>query len=387
MSDWYYTRDGKQKIGPLTTAQLRELARSGQLLPSDMVKREGMPKWEQAAHVKGLFDETDQAPTVALPVAEPAEASRRPTAGRAPKAAVPLGRSRSGKDLWGKFNTLPKGLRYGILGGSAGALLLFCFLCCGLAAFMGQRAGQERRRDIEEAHRLWTAGDKAEAVAKYKKHIDDGVSLIEEKERPTVFQRVIEFDVEQGDTSSARRYVEKAFDRNVALAVNPAANEIVLQVKAEREEKRLAEEKRVAQERANADDEKLSDSNNKHSGDAGNKGTEEEPESKSRFGWDAGNDQNSEKNPKSKTKKLTQEELDGMTLEQVFERLGRPTESYHGRKSPNVKLAVWEMSDGKYVAISYIEAVDGKSPTLVVVKAVNRPRNVIDNMRRTTEQQ
>jgi hypothetical protein len=36
MSDrWYYSRDGKQKIGPVSTVQLHELARSGQLLPGD----------------------------------------------------------------------------------------------------------------------------------------------------------------------------------------------------------------------------------------------------------------------------------------------------------------------------------------------------------------
>lgn len=54
---WYYAR-GREKVGPFTAAQLKQLARSGQLARSDMVWKEGTAKWMQAAQVRGLFDST-----------------------------------------------------------------------------------------------------------------------------------------------------------------------------------------------------------------------------------------------------------------------------------------------------------------------------------------
>src|SRR5262249_30863419 len=44
-STWYYTPDGKTKFGPVSLAELQALVRSGQLLPSHMVRREDMPRW------------------------------------------------------------------------------------------------------------------------------------------------------------------------------------------------------------------------------------------------------------------------------------------------------------------------------------------------------
>jgi len=63
---WFYTKDGKSKIGPVTSTALQALAQSGQLLPTDMVWKEGMPKWVPAQKVKGLLFPKTPAP-VALP--------------------------------------------------------------------------------------------------------------------------------------------------------------------------------------------------------------------------------------------------------------------------------------------------------------------------------
>jgi hypothetical protein len=41
-SEWFYTRDGKTKIGPVSSAQLQAHGKSGQLRPTDMLWREGM---------------------------------------------------------------------------------------------------------------------------------------------------------------------------------------------------------------------------------------------------------------------------------------------------------------------------------------------------------
>lgn len=52
---WHYSSNGQQ-YGPVTSDDLRELALDGDLLPDDLVWREGMADWAPASKVKGLFD-------------------------------------------------------------------------------------------------------------------------------------------------------------------------------------------------------------------------------------------------------------------------------------------------------------------------------------------
>jgi hypothetical protein len=55
-ADWFYILDGKNIVGPVSSAQLRALARSGKLGPTDMVLQDGMAKWTPASAIKGLFN-------------------------------------------------------------------------------------------------------------------------------------------------------------------------------------------------------------------------------------------------------------------------------------------------------------------------------------------
>jgi hypothetical protein len=59
---WYYSHDGTQRFGPVSTFRLRELARSGALLPVSMVLLEGGRQWVKASTVKGLFPEKEAPP-------------------------------------------------------------------------------------------------------------------------------------------------------------------------------------------------------------------------------------------------------------------------------------------------------------------------------------
>jgi hypothetical protein len=54
MADWYYTKDGKQQ-GPVSSAQLRQLAQAGELQPTDMVFKEGASQWVAASTIANLF--------------------------------------------------------------------------------------------------------------------------------------------------------------------------------------------------------------------------------------------------------------------------------------------------------------------------------------------
>lgn len=60
-AEWFYAKD-KEKVGPVTEAQLMELCRSGEISRPDMVWRQGMAKWQRAGEVEGLFVRTSAPP-------------------------------------------------------------------------------------------------------------------------------------------------------------------------------------------------------------------------------------------------------------------------------------------------------------------------------------
>ena len=42
---WYYSKQG-QRTGPVSEEQLKQLASSGQVQPTDLVWKQGMPQWD-----------------------------------------------------------------------------------------------------------------------------------------------------------------------------------------------------------------------------------------------------------------------------------------------------------------------------------------------------
>ncbi|MGH7169316.1 MAG: GYF domain-containing protein, partial [Gemmataceae bacterium] len=97
MRQWFFTRQGQTK-GPYTDEQLRALARSGQLLPDDLLSYTGANKWIPARQVPNLF-------SAATPTAPPA-----PTPAEAPRS------------LLEPLLALPKPLLFAIFGGIGGLL-------------------------------------------------------------------------------------------------------------------------------------------------------------------------------------------------------------------------------------------------------------------------
>lgn len=55
---WYFSRDGVEQ-GPLSSSELRALARSGELLETDLLWKEGMEKWRPAGEAGRLFRDGD----------------------------------------------------------------------------------------------------------------------------------------------------------------------------------------------------------------------------------------------------------------------------------------------------------------------------------------
>lgn len=80
---WFYARD-RQRHGPVSWDQLRELMSAGKLLPTDMVLRAGTSKWTTAADIPDLIARQDTRETIAYPVnggvpASPKDANSRTT--------------------------------------------------------------------------------------------------------------------------------------------------------------------------------------------------------------------------------------------------------------------------------------------------------------------
>lgn len=53
-SEWHY-RKGDQQHGPVSPSILKNLAKTGNLLPTDLIWKEGMTEWKPARNLKGLF--------------------------------------------------------------------------------------------------------------------------------------------------------------------------------------------------------------------------------------------------------------------------------------------------------------------------------------------
>jgi hypothetical protein len=54
-NQWYFTQNGGEMLGPCTSKELKILASSGKLLPTDTIRKEGMEKPVRARRLKGLF--------------------------------------------------------------------------------------------------------------------------------------------------------------------------------------------------------------------------------------------------------------------------------------------------------------------------------------------
>jgi hypothetical protein len=73
---WYYTSEGRQ-MEPVSTSEIQQLAKRGLLKPTDMVWRDGMPRWVRASAASEIFPagaasfERADAPSAHAPSAKP----------------------------------------------------------------------------------------------------------------------------------------------------------------------------------------------------------------------------------------------------------------------------------------------------------------------------
>jgi uncharacterized protein (TIGR03067 family) len=90
MAESWHVAKAKTKLGPFSREQLKQLARAGQLLPSDMVLPAGAGKWVAASTVDGLFGSPEKPAT---------ESTKRPHPAAEPKAVRPSAQRSVGKTV------------------------------------------------------------------------------------------------------------------------------------------------------------------------------------------------------------------------------------------------------------------------------------------------
>ncbi len=94
--------------------------------------------------------------------------------------------------LTAKWQRLTTPIKAAILAGT-GFIFLSCFLCCGGVFSLAYQNVETAKKSLKDADSLWSSGKKAEATVKYKFVIDGLPSVIPDSDKPTVFQRVIDF--------------------------------------------------------------------------------------------------------------------------------------------------------------------------------------------------
>lgn len=125
MAAWHYQKDGQQH-GPVPSQQLKELAASGHLLPTDLIWKEGMSDWVPASKLKGLFIAQSTVASSSVPRALPIQESSN--VGQQPQAMSRI------IDAPQRTSRNSKNISIAVVGGG---LLLLGVIVVGIASFVG----------------------------------------------------------------------------------------------------------------------------------------------------------------------------------------------------------------------------------------------------------
>jgi hypothetical protein len=77
--EWHYAKNN-QKVGPVSAADLKQLAANGELTQTDLIWKEEWTEWKRADSIKGLFPQIDTPVPTSNPVF-PAQFKRDATGG------------------------------------------------------------------------------------------------------------------------------------------------------------------------------------------------------------------------------------------------------------------------------------------------------------------
>ena len=250
--NWHYATNG-EKHGPVSAAQLKELATTGQLSPDDLVWREDMKEWRKASTVKGLFPEQPRSAAKSPPPPPVSSGQSDDSTSVWEQPAViallclfcfPVGAF----FLWKKFAgssgvpTTPSiSKKWVVLGACVmGVIVVGLFL---LTVTQTSAA----RKEIAEAAILWEQGKHAEAVGIYQSVISKRRPFIPDDQEPLVYGRVIDHLAQEGRGREARQLLEKLNRSSSSSSSSPlveseAGRQLLADIRREQEAKRQRKE-------------------------------------------------------------------------------------------------------------------------------------------------
>ncbi len=228
---WFVVRQGKE-AGPYSGQQLKDLAASGRLQRTDLVRREDQTKAVPAQRISGLFASRDgeaHALPVAVPVRQPVPAAPHPATPRLPPSATagpaPLWEHLGlilplvvfcfpvGLVLVWRHPGWSKGQKW-TWTGAVGAVLLVAMI----ASAIDRKAAQ---KDLAEADALWLSGKKADAAARYRALLQS--PSVRPEEHPLIYGRLIDFSFESGNEQEGKGLIAEARKRSVVPSVSHTA--------------------------------------------------------------------------------------------------------------------------------------------------------------------
>ncbi|MFO0806583.1 MAG: DUF4339 domain-containing protein [Gemmataceae bacterium] len=207
---WFVVRGAKEE-GPFTSRQLKQMAGDGRLRPDDLVRREDVETSRPASAIKGLFP-----PEGTAPVAEPTKAATVPGSRSSPPAP----------DAEPKPSGLKKLLMIGV-----GVVAVLSLVSCVVVGVLFTQAKKAAQQGLADADKMWEAGDKAGGATKYRSLIQNKgeKAALSGDERARVYGRLIDFDVERGDTESAKNLITEAASAKVApMVTHPEAKKLLV---------------------------------------------------------------------------------------------------------------------------------------------------------------
>lgn len=195
---WFVVRGGREE-GPYTGTQLKDMAASGKLKPTDQVRRADAETVRPASQIKGLFPEAGSA---------------EKTSGKAQPPELP------------QTATIKK--KWLVIGSVVAAVLfLSCAGLVGLGLLVTQSERKEAQKSYAEANELWDAGKKDEAAGKYR----SALKGLRGEERALAYGRLIDHECEKGNTEAARTLAADAAKAKVTPTVShPEAKSLLASV-------------------------------------------------------------------------------------------------------------------------------------------------------------
>mgnify|MGYP001419291560 CR=1 FL=1 len=197
---WFIVR-GEKEEGPYTGTVLKEMASSGKLKPTDMVRRGDVESARTANQIKGLFPAAGSQEVASVPDKTP-DHPHQPTSKR-------------------KWLVISVAV--------AAVLLLSCAGLFGLGLFLMNSERQAAKKDYAEANELWDVGKKEESAVKYR----GALKGLRGEEKAMAYGRLIDHECEAGNTEAAKSLVADAAKAKIIPSVNhPDAKKLLASVQA-----------------------------------------------------------------------------------------------------------------------------------------------------------